>query len=59
VRQAKRFDRDGAYVRRYVAELRDIEHAYVHEPWRAPRAARPADYPAPVVDVPTMGRARD
>jgi deoxyribodipyrimidine photo-lyase len=58
VRQAKRFDRDGAYVRRYVAELRDIEDAYVHEPWRAPRAARPADYPAPVVDVTTMGSAR-
>ena len=49
VRQAKRFDRDAAYVRRYVPELRDVEGAYVHEPWRAPRAARPAGYPAPVV----------
>ena len=41
VRQGKRFDRNGAYVRRYVPELRDVPEAYVHEPWRAPRAARP------------------
>jgi deoxyribodipyrimidine photo-lyase len=45
--QARRFDPDGAYVRRFVPELRDAPNAVVHEPWRAPllRGA----YPAPIV----------
>ena len=58
VRQAKRFDRDAAYVRRYVPDLRDVEDAYVHEPWRAPRAARPDGYPAPILDVTRTRSAR-
>jgi deoxyribodipyrimidine photo-lyase len=48
VRQARRHDPDGAYVRRYVAELADVDAAYVHEPWKAPAAAVPPDYPAPI-----------
>jgi deoxyribodipyrimidine photo-lyase len=55
VRQARRFDAGGAYVRRYVPELGDVEDAYVYEPWRAPRHARPDGYPAPVVDAATLG----
>ena len=53
VRQAKRYDADGAYVRRYVRELAEVAAAYVHEPWKAPAAAAPRDYPAPIdhVDV--------
>jgi deoxyribodipyrimidine photo-lyase len=58
VRQGKRFDADGAYVRRYVPELRDVPNAYVHEPWRAPRSGRPDGYPAPIVDVTRMGSSR-
>ena len=46
VTQAKRFDPDGAYVRRYVPELASLEGAAVHEPWRAPLAARAPEYPA-------------
>ena len=38
LRQAKRFDPDGTYVRRYVPELGDVEDVFVHQPWRAPRA---------------------
>jgi deoxyribodipyrimidine photo-lyase len=50
LRQAKRFDPGGAYVRRYVPELDDVGDAFVHEPWRAPNARRPDGYPAPLVD---------
>ncbi|MFC7625921.1 cryptochrome/photolyase family protein [Microlunatus sp. GCM10028923] len=35
VTQAKRFDPDGDYVRRWVPELRHLAGAAVHEPWRA------------------------
>jgi deoxyribodipyrimidine photo-lyase len=47
IAQAKRFDPDGAYVRRYVPELAELEGSAVHEPWRSPRAP---DYPEPIVD---------
>jgi deoxyribodipyrimidine photo-lyase len=48
VLQGRRFDPDGAYVRRYVPELRDVEPAFIHAPWQAPRP--PRDYPPPIVD---------
>jgi deoxyribodipyrimidine photo-lyase len=44
--QAKRFDPDGDYVRRWVPELGAIDGAAVHEPGHR----RPDDYPAPMVD---------
>jgi deoxyribodipyrimidine photo-lyase len=52
LRQAQRFDRAGAYVRRYVPELADLDPAHVHVPWRLP-AARLArlGYPAPIVQL--------
>jgi deoxyribodipyrimidine photo-lyase len=57
VRQATRFDPDGAYVRRWVPELRDVPVARIHEPWRmTDEEQRGAgcrlgdDYPAPRVD---------
>jgi deoxyribodipyrimidine photo-lyase len=34
VRQGRRLDPSGAYVRRYVPELRGVEGGAVHEPWR-------------------------
>jgi len=56
-RQASRFDPDGAYVRRYVPELRDVPPGRILEPWRmTPEEQRAAgcrigtDYPAPIVD---------
>ena len=48
VLQGERFDPEGAYVRRYVPELRDVPAAFVHKPWLAP--APPRDYPPPIVD---------
>jgi deoxyribodipyrimidine photo-lyase len=47
IRQAHRFDPDGTYVRRYVAELAAIPGGAVHEPWKL---ADPGDYPPPIVD---------
>ena len=49
IRQGLRFDPDGVYVRRYVPELKGIEGAAVHQPWRLPDAQRRGlDYPGPL-----------
>jgi deoxyribodipyrimidine photo-lyase len=46
--QAKRFDPDGAYVRRWIPELTGAPDDRVHEPWRwADKGDR---YPDPIVD---------
>ena len=47
--QGTRFDPAGDYVRRYVPELRDVDGAAAHEPWKLP-GGLPAGYPAPIVD---------
>ena len=47
-RQGERFDPVGAFVRRWVPELRGVRSEDIHEP--AARGARPLAYPAPVVD---------
>ena len=44
--QARRFDGEGHYVRRWVPELGHIEGGAVHEPG----VRRPAEYPPPMVD---------
>ena len=48
VSQGVRFDPTGAYVRRWVPELKDVPDDEIHEPWKAPLMCR--DYPAPIVD---------
>jgi deoxyribodipyrimidine photo-lyase len=55
--QGARFDPDGAYVRRWVPELREVPAAVIHEPWTMSPAAQAAagcrigvDYPRPIVD---------
>lgn len=48
VSQGERFDPEGAYVRRWVPELREVPPRFLHAPWKAP--APPRDYPAPLVD---------
>ncbi|GAA0380568.1 deoxyribodipyrimidine photo-lyase [Microbispora corallina] len=40
LRQARRFDPDGEYVRRYVPELASLPDDLVHEPWRSPAPVR-------------------
>jgi deoxyribodipyrimidine photo-lyase len=57
VRQQKRFDPDGDYVRRWIPELAKLPDRWLAEPWRAPEdVQREAgcvigrDYPEPLVD---------
>ncbi len=49
LRQARRFDREGGYVRRYVAELAGLGPDRIHAPWQLPAAERPG-YPDPIVE---------
>jgi deoxyribodipyrimidine photo-lyase len=51
VRQGRRFDPQGEYVRRWVPELATVPDGRVHEPWALDRSERQRlDYPAPIVD---------
>jgi deoxyribodipyrimidine photo-lyase len=48
--QGQKFDPNGDFVRRWVPELRPIDGAAVHEPWRT-ALARDLDYPTPIIDL--------
>jgi deoxyribodipyrimidine photo-lyase len=55
--QSRRFDPEGAYIRRFVPELVRVASAKIHEPWTlTPEEQKAAgcligrDYPAPIVD---------
>ena len=55
--QARRFDADGAYIRRWVPELSVLPDRWLAEPWTAPAGTLRAagitlgrDYPAPIVE---------
>jgi deoxyribodipyrimidine photo-lyase len=47
VAQGRRWDPEGAYVRRWIPELRKVPDAHVHAPWES---GLPADYPPPILD---------
>ena len=52
LRQARRFDRSGAYVRRYLPELAGLGPAVIHTPWKLPPAQRVRmGYPGPLVEL--------
>ena len=58
VKQAKRYDEDGEYVRYWLPELENVPDTYVHEPHRMSHEQQKqygcvlgADYPKPVVDL--------
>ena len=53
VRQAVRFDPDGAYVQRYVRELAEVPAPWILSPWWDPELLRATGYPAPIVEVPS------
>lgn len=49
--QGKKFDPQGAYVRRFVPELASLDARWIHEPWNAPGSARSGlRYPEPMVE---------
>ena len=57
VLQSRRFDPDGAYIRRFVPALARVPAARIHEPWTMSAAEQEGfgcrigrDYPAPIVD---------
>lgn len=61
--QGEKFDPEGAYVREFVPELRDMPDKFLHKPWAAPQAVLQAakvdlgtSYPRPVVDHQTARR---
>ena len=58
VTQGRKFDPDGAYVRRYVPELAALPDKLIHAPWEASTDELQAagislgeDYPQPIVDL--------
>ncbi|MGI9415621.1 MAG: cryptochrome/photolyase family protein, partial [Hyphomicrobiales bacterium] len=62
--QGEKFDKDGAYVRRWVPELERLPAKYIHKPWQAPDALLEAcgvtlgaTYPRPIVDHPQARQA--
>ena len=48
VAQGERFDPEGAYVRRWLPELRRLPGVCAHRPWESPERA--PDYPPRIVD---------
>jgi deoxyribodipyrimidine photo-lyase len=55
VLQSRKFDPQGAYLRRWLPELKDLDDKALHAPWE--QAPPPAGYPAPCVDL-AESRAR-
>jgi len=51
VTQAKKFDPDGVYLRRWLPELADAPLALLHEPWKDADLLKRSGYPAPMVDL--------
>lgn len=51
VTQAKGFDPDGVYLRRWLPELADAPLALLHEPWKDEAVRKRSGYPAPMVDL--------
>ncbi|MEU3415072.1 cryptochrome/photolyase family protein [Streptomyces sp. NPDC006658] len=50
--QGRRYDPDGAYVRRWLPGLAEVDGPGLHEPWKLPGPVRAAlDYPDPVIGL--------
>jgi len=51
VTQARKFDPDATYLRRWLPELADMPVELIHEPWRDPGACARSGYPLPMLDL--------
>jgi deoxyribodipyrimidine photo-lyase len=51
ITQARRFDPDGIYLRRWLPELAALPPEMLHEPWKNPSVLLRTGYPAPTVDL--------
>jgi deoxyribodipyrimidine photo-lyase len=51
VRQARRYDPDGDYVRRYVQELAHVEGSRIFAPWADPELLRRSGYAEPITPL--------
>lgn len=49
--QARKFDADGEYLRRWLPELKDALPALLHEPWKDAALLKRSGYPALMVDL--------
>ncbi|MGP4077446.1 FAD-binding domain-containing protein [Halobacillus sp. K22] len=59
VKQGIDHDPDGAFIKRFVPELRSIPVSFIHQPWELPNF-NDLNYPAPIVDIPSANKkARD
>ena len=47
--QSQKFDADGAYIRKWVPELRHLTNKTIHTPWLANNLSQ-ATYPPPIID---------
>lgn len=56
VTQARRFDPQGTYLRRWLPELAAASTALLHEPWQDQSLLRASGYPAPMVE---LGQSRN
>ena len=57
VKNGKKIDPEGVYIRKYVPELKNYDNEYLFEPWKAPLHLQEdadciigRDYPEPIVD---------
>ena len=57
----KKTDKSGAYIRKYLPQLKDFPDKFIYEPWKAPRAVQERanciigeDYPEPIVPDHTL-----
>ena len=55
VTQSRKFDPEGAYIRRWVPELAGLDADTIHAPWESGTdglfSTQTGDYPPPIVDL--------